>query len=155
MRAETLERRLSKMRQMYFEGLERRVSDYNTKGYTDDKAFTKWEGKMQRDLDDLRKELAQVKPEKWHFGRKNKSFVEGVSEEHSRQGDNGYVLCERCRGLFLWDYKVKHMRFRENYSECSEHEGMKSIGVVRVRDVGEHRTYALSIPAKIRTAYGL
>lgn len=135
MRAENLERRLNDMRKEYFEGIDRRVSDYNTRGYTNDKAFTKWEGKLQRSMAMLRAELAQQMPNKYFFGRENKSKFAiryGSSKKLSKYGDNGFWICEKCKELFKFDYMVKGMQKRETFANCSEHKELKSIGTVRI-----------------------
>jgi hypothetical protein len=134
MRAETLERRLDKMRAKYWEGLERRESDYNTRGYTKDKAFTKWEWQLNKQITAVRKELAQVLPEKYHFGRMNKSHRQNKDNHKiSKHGDNGFWKCDQCGEYFEWNWKIKAHKWKDNFLSCSEHRGMKSIGSITIK----------------------
>lgn len=89
----------------------------------DTRWFKRNEDRILRQIESVRKKLHAHDPET-HIFKKNKTLGRGGL---TRRGDNGYILCPKCFGLFETSYKHKDYQKTE-FVSCLEHIGRKKIG---------------------------
>jgi hypothetical protein len=139
-----LESQLFELRGRYNSKIEDRIKDLTETGYFDTaepdscdnpdleiEALEDW-------MLEIRERLVELKPEEYHFGRVLKSKTsEMMGKKYSRFGDNGYLVCNCCRGLFAFgsDNKEKTELGTRNklaFQSCAEHNDREKVGEMRV-----------------------
>lgn len=129
---ETLEL-MSELRERYDAVVARRIDSLTETGYfltakPDACDNPDYEMEALEDwLEELRQELATLKPEEYHYGKVLKSahaLVKGT--KYSTFGDNGYYICRECKGVFkcgAYTEEKKRGCETEALKSCEEHFG--------------------------------
>lgn len=139
-----LECQLFQLRERYDAKIEDRIKDLTLTGYFETAqpdsvdnpdveidALEDW-------MLELREKLVELKPETYHFGRVLKSKTsERFGKKYSRFGDNGYLVCRCCGGLFQYGSDNNEecelgSRNHISFESCSEHEGRKKSAEMKV-----------------------
>lgn len=135
---EELEAQIDGLRKRFDAVFERRLKYLTDSGYLETAVLDAcdnpdYEMEALEDwIDELRTKLITLKPEKYHFGRVLKSSHAKVKgTKYSEFGDNGFYVCNECKGLFKFGAYTKEKKFgneKESFGCCEEHRGRKAEG---------------------------
>jgi hypothetical protein len=104
-------------------------------------SFKREERKLFNQSEFFRRGLIELHPEKYHFGKKNKSYGRSNSNgspKYSLYGDKGYMACSCCNKLFkpLPDKMEKKLglQYTHSFSRCKDHENIKYSGTIKAKE---------------------
>jgi hypothetical protein len=93
------------------------------------------EEKLFKKSEKIRAKLVELCPEKYHYGRVLKSLSSKYSgKKYSRHGDEGYILCLGCCGLFKHRGEHKDLKTIDVFNVCKEHGERKFDALLTKRE---------------------
>jgi len=129
-----LEEKYNAAREAYGDFILESVELLNIKNITELRKRRHTEKLLFKKCEALREKLVGLIPEKYHFGKILKSDYSLYSQaknKYSRFGDEGYILCKSCDGLFKHRGEHKDGKTADCFLKCWQHRGRKSIGTLK------------------------
>ena len=135
---ERLEVERFKVKEKYNEWLESRLELLRSgafDGKPEGKGGILEEEKLFKKSEKIRAKLVELYPEKYHYGRVLKSLSSKYKgKKYSKHGDEGYILCLGCCGLFKHKGEHKDLKTIDVFNCWSEHNGRKVNALLTKRE---------------------